>query len=54
MENKDYTKLTLEDLLIEEKKIKRNELTSSVIIGVLIGVIVLHVRICEKLMKLFF
>lgn len=32
--------MTLEELLAEEKKIKRNEITSAVIIGFLIGIIV--------------
>ena len=40
LDDKDYSKSTLEDLLTEEKKIKKKETTSAVIIGVLIGVIV--------------
>ncbi len=40
MENKDYAKWTLEELLLEEKKIKRKEVTAAVLIGFLIGVIV--------------
>ncbi len=39
-EIKDYTKLTLEDLLIEQKKIKRQQLFAAGIIGFFIGVIV--------------
>ena len=41
---RDYSNLTLEELLAEEKKIKRNEITSAVIIGILIGVIVYGVE----------
>ncbi len=40
MDNKDYSKLTLEELIVEEKKIKRNQIISAIIIGFLIGVIV--------------
>jgi len=39
-DNKDYSKLTLEELLIEEKKIKKNETIAAVIIGFLVGVMV--------------
>ncbi len=39
-EQKDYSKLTFEELVKEEKKIKKNEITSAVIIGCLIGVII--------------
>ncbi len=39
-ENKDYSKLALEELLAEQKKIKKEETISSVIIGVLVGVII--------------
>jgi F0F1-type ATP synthase assembly protein I len=39
-DNKDYSKLTLEELLTEEKKIKKSELISAVLIGFLIGVMV--------------
>ncbi len=39
-EKKDYSKLTLEELLIAEKKIKKNEVFSAGFIGFLIGVIV--------------
>ena len=40
LDNEDYSKLALEKLLIEEKKIKKKETTSAVLIGVLIGVII--------------
>lgn len=39
-EIKDYTKLTLEELLIEQKKIKKQQIFTAVLIGMLIGVIV--------------
>lgn len=39
-DNKDYSKWTLEELLAEEKKFKKKEITTSVIIGFLIGVII--------------
>lgn len=39
-EIKDFTKLTLEDLLIEQKKIKKQQLYANGIIGFFIGVIV--------------
>ena len=39
-EKKDYTKLTHEELLIEEKKIKKREIASAVIIGFLTGPII--------------
>ncbi|MBX3256161.1 MAG: hypothetical protein KF862_18635 [Chitinophagaceae bacterium] len=39
-DNKDYSKLTLEELIAEEKKIKKDEITSGVITGVAIGIIV--------------
>jgi F0F1-type ATP synthase assembly protein I len=39
-DNKDYSKLALDELLTEEKKIKKAEITSAVLIGFLIGVIV--------------
>lgn len=38
-EKKDYTQLTLEELLIEEKTIKKNETFSSGAIGFLVGII---------------
>ena len=40
LDDKDYSKLTLEELLIEEKKIKKNETIAAVIIGFLIGIMV--------------
>ena len=39
-DKKDYSQLTLEELLIEEKKIKNNEAFSAGFIGLLIGVMV--------------
>lgn len=39
-DKKDYSKLTLEELLKEEKKIKKNETISAFIIGFLISVMV--------------
>jgi len=39
-DNKDYSKLPLEELLAEEKKIKKNEITSAVLIGIAIGIMV--------------
>lgn len=40
LENKDYAELTLEELLIEEKKLKKKEIISAVLIGVAIGILV--------------
>jgi hypothetical protein len=39
-DKKDYSKLTLEELLIEEKKIKKNETISAGFIGFCVGVMV--------------
>lgn len=39
-DNKDYTELGLEDLLIEEKKIKKQEITAAVFVGILVGIMV--------------
>lgn len=39
-EKKDYTNLTLEELLVEEKKIMKNKIFSAVLIGCLIGVLI--------------
>ncbi len=39
MENTDYSKLTTEELITEEKKLKRNEIYSAGGIGFLIGII---------------
>ncbi|HKK79024.1 MAG TPA: hypothetical protein VJ933_05315 [Phaeodactylibacter sp.] len=35
---KDYTQLSLEELIAEEKKIKRQDITGSVFVGFLVGV----------------
>jgi riboflavin transporter FmnP len=40
LDNKDYSKLTLEELLIERKKVKRNETIAALTIGFLVGVMV--------------
>lgn len=40
MENKDYSKLTLEELFSEEKRIKKNEIYSALAIGFLLGIMV--------------
>ena len=40
MENKDYSKLSLDELLIEEKKIKKSETVSALLIGFAAGVII--------------
>ena len=37
-DKKDYAQLTLEELLAEEKKIKRQDIMSSVFVGFLVGV----------------
>jgi hypothetical protein len=37
---KDYTTLTLEELFVEEKKVKKTELLSAGLVGFLIGVMV--------------
>ncbi len=42
-EHKDYSTLPLEELLAEEKKLKRNEITGAVIIGFLVGVMIFGV-----------
>ena len=39
-EIKDYSKLALEDLLIEQKKLKKQQLFTAGLIGMLIGVII--------------
>jgi hydrogenase maturation factor len=39
-DKKDYSKLTLEELLIEEKKIKKNETLSAALVGFMIGIMV--------------
>jgi hypothetical protein len=40
---KDYSALTLEELLLEEKKIKRNETFAAGFVGFLIGIMVFGV-----------
>ena len=40
LDNKDYSKLTLEELLAEEKKIKKSEIISAFVIGFLVSVMV--------------
>lgn len=42
-EEKDYAALTLEELLAEEKKIKRTEITGAAVVGFLVGVIIFGV-----------
>lgn len=39
-DNKDYAKMTLEELLVEEKKIKKEITITAVLIGFLIGVMI--------------
>ena len=46
LENKDYAELTLEELLIEEKKIIKKETLSRVLIGVAIGILVSSIFFC--------
>jgi hypothetical protein len=38
--NKDYSKMTLEELMSEEKKMKSQKIPTAVFIGVLIGIAV--------------
>ena len=40
LDSKDYSKLTLEELLTEEKKIKKTEMLSAATTGFLIGIMV--------------
>ena len=40
LDNKDYAELALEELLAEEKKIKRMEITGAVVIGFLAGIMI--------------
>lgn len=42
-DKKDYAKWTFEDLLKEEKKMKKNEIISAVIIGFLAGIMIFGV-----------
>lgn len=39
-DNKDYSEWTIEELLVEEKKIRKQEITSSVIMGFLGGIMI--------------
>lgn len=39
LDNKDYANLTLEELLVEEKKIKKQQMFAAVITGIAIGII---------------
>ena len=64
LENKDYAELTLEELLIEEKKLKKKEIISAVLIGVAIGILVygvvkkgfgfLHIFLPSALIYIFY
>lgn len=40
LDKKDYPSLTLDELLAEEKKIKRNQYISAGLVGFLVGVII--------------
>jgi uncharacterized membrane protein YoaK (UPF0700 family) len=40
LDKKDYSKLTLEELLLEEKKVKQNEIFSAGFIGFCVGVMI--------------
>ena len=40
LEQKDYAEMTLEELLIEEKKLKKNQIIPAVLIGVAVGILV--------------
>ncbi|MEA5458647.1 hypothetical protein VB796_06345 [Arcicella sp. LKC2W] len=40
LDKKDYSKLTLEELLLEEKKVKQNEILSAGFIGFCVGVMI--------------
>lgn len=40
LDKKEYSNLTLEELLLEEKKVKQNELLSAFLIGILAAVMV--------------
>ena len=42
-EQKDYSKLSIEELLAEEKKMKKNEITAAILIGFLFGIIIFGV-----------
>lgn len=43
MDNKDYTNLSLEELLKEEQKLKKNETLSRFLIGFLVGIMIFGV-----------
>ncbi|QIP17067.1 hypothetical protein G8759_32740 [Spirosoma aureum] len=38
--SKDYSKMTLEELVSEEKKLKSQKITTAVIIGIIVGIAV--------------
>lgn len=40
LDNKDYLKLTLEELLLEEKRIKKGETSTKVLTGITTGVVI--------------
>ena len=40
LDNKDYSKMTLEELMSEEKKMKSQKIPTALFIGVLIGIAV--------------
>ena len=40
LEHMDYAKMTVQELIAEEKKIKRMGITSTVAVGILIGIMV--------------
>lgn len=40
LENKDYSKMTLEELVSEEKKMKSQKIPTAVFIGLLLGIAV--------------
>ncbi|WP_353718940.1 hypothetical protein [Dyadobacter sp. 676] len=40
LSNKDYSKMTLEELVSEEKKLKTQKITIAVLIGVVVGIAV--------------
>lgn len=64
LEHTDYAEWTLEALLIEEKKLKKNETIAAVLIGVAIGILVygvarkgfgfLHIFLPLVLMYIFY
>ncbi|MGY2134061.1 hypothetical protein ACW9KT_17655 [Hymenobacter sp. HD11105] len=40
LDKKDYSKMTIEELLVEEKKVKKNEMFSAGFIGFLVGIMI--------------